>query len=366
MSVPDVLVVGAGVFGLSIALAARRAGLCVRVLEASHPGAGASGGIVGALTPHAPSRWRPMMAFQFRALLSMSDHVERLERETGLRVGYRRSGRVTPLVSEKSRAAAERDVEASPRKWGDAARFEILDAVPSELAGWIQPEAAPFGVVRDTVSARIDPRAYIRALAAAVGDDLICGARATWFDPETARVESSAGTFCADNLVLAGGASAWPLIRNRREDLAGSAVKGQAALVAADAVHLPVLYQDGLYVIPHSGGRIAVGSTSEKIFDRAEETDERLDALLDRARTMCPALATAAVTERWAGVRPKPPGREPLVGPWPAAPRTWLATGGFKISFGIAHAVADAVVAGIAGCPAPIPLPETFDPGARS
>ena len=71
-NVTDLLVIGGGVFGLTVARAARQAGMSVRVIEAARPGAGASGGPVGALTPHAPTRWRPMMAFQFQALLSLS------------------------------------------------------------------------------------------------------------------------------------------------------------------------------------------------------------------------------------------------------------------------------------------------------
>ncbi|MEZ5455225.1 MAG: FAD-dependent oxidoreductase [Lysobacteraceae bacterium] len=51
----EVLVVGGGVIGLSVALALLRAGRSVRVLERSHIGAGASHGNCGTLTPsHAP------------------------------------------------------------------------------------------------------------------------------------------------------------------------------------------------------------------------------------------------------------------------------------------------------------------------
>lgn len=360
---PDVLVVGAGIFGLSVAWAASQRGLSVRVLEVEQVGAGASGGIVGALTPHAPSRWRPMMAFQFEALSHLPEHIARLEAETGCTTGYVRSGRVTPLVSQKARAAAERDVLAAPETWGNRARHEILESVPEAAHGWIRPEAAPFGLVRDTISARVDPRAYMSALAAGLGDAISGGVRVTGVSGDG--VYAGAEFHPAGTVVLAAGWQVWDLVQPHLPDMAGQPVKGQSALFRADAGDLPVIYQDGLYIVPHAGGRVAVGSTSEKVFGHASDTDELLEDVIARARVICPALQQADVIKRWAGLRPKPPGREPVIGPLPDMPSVWLAAGGYKISFGIAHAVADAVVSGILRETPDLPLPDSFDP-ARS
>lgn len=357
---PDVLVVGAGIFGLSVAWAARRRGLSVRILEAEQPGAGASGGIVGALTPHAPSRWRPMMAFQFEALTRLPGYIAALEAKTGCRTGYVQSGRVTPLVSGKARASAERDVLAVGDTWGDRAGYEILEDVPEAVQGWIRSEAAPFGLVRDTVSARVDPRAYVRALASGLSNSLVGGTRVTAVRADG--VFAGEAFHPAGTVVLAAGWQVWDLVQERLPDMMGQPVKGQSALFRADSDNLPVIYQDGLYIVPHAGGRVAVGSTSEKTFDDPGGTDGLLDAVIERARRVCPALERAEVIERWAGLRPKPPGREPVIGPLPDMPSVWLAAGGFKISFGIAHAVADAVVSAILKETPDLPLPESFDP----
>lgn len=362
----DVLIVGAGIFGLSVAWSCRQAGLSVRVLEARAPGAGASGGVVGALTPHAPSRWRPMMVFQFRALLALSDRIAEIEAATGHACGYARTGRLTPLGSEKARAAAERDAAAAPETWGAAAHYHIVEQVPEDLTGWIRPQAASHGLVRDTVSARVDPRAYVAALVAGLGDAITTGVAVRSINPVLAEVETATGVIGASHLVVAAGWQGWDLLTPHAPAMTGGAVKGQAAVLGVEAAHLPVIYQDGLYIIPHGAGRVAVGSTSEKRFTDPVATDGQLDDLLSRARDVCPALAQAPVLERWAGLRPKPPGREPVVGPLPEAPRTWVAGGGYKISFGIAHAVGDAVAAALTGAPARNPLPASFEPGAQS
>ncbi|MFN3500185.1 MAG: NAD(P)/FAD-dependent oxidoreductase, partial [Pannonibacter indicus] len=96
---PDVLVIGAGVFGLSTARAAAEAGLSVTLVEADQVGSGASGGVLGALMPHMPARWNAKKAFQFEALAGLEGHIARLEAETGLETGYRRCGRVLPITT---------------------------------------------------------------------------------------------------------------------------------------------------------------------------------------------------------------------------------------------------------------------------
>jgi acetaldehyde dehydrogenase (acetylating) len=48
----------------------------------------------------------------------------------------------------------------------------------------------------------------------------------------------------------------------------GGPVKGQAALLDAGApADLPLVYHDGVYVLVHQNGLVAVGSTSEREFE---------------------------------------------------------------------------------------------------
>ena len=109
----------------------------------------------------------------------------------------------------------------------------------------------------------------------------------------------------------------------------------------------------------HDGGCAAVGSTSEDAYGDAASTDGRLDDVVARARALVPALRDAPVAERWAGIRPKAAGRDPLVGPLPGRPNVIALTGGFKISFGVAHRLAASALDGILGTDL-APLPAGF------
>jgi glycine oxidase len=125
----------------------------------------------------------------------------------------------------------------------------------------------------------------------------------------------------------------------------GQPVKGQSALLKADVdPSLPTIFRDGLYVIAHEGGHVAIGSTSENRFEEPYSTDEQLEVLLKKARALVPMLADAPVIERWAGLRPKAIDRDPMIGPHPVHANLLALTGGFKVSFGLAHRLAEAVV----------------------
>ena len=65
----DITIRGAGIFGLSIAWVCVCRGAKVQIIDPNGPGAGSSGGLVGALAPHVPENWNPKKAFQLDSLL---------------------------------------------------------------------------------------------------------------------------------------------------------------------------------------------------------------------------------------------------------------------------------------------------------
>jgi glycine/D-amino acid oxidase-like deaminating enzyme len=167
----------------------------------------------------------------------------------------------------------------------------------------------------------------------------------------------------ARRLVVAGGQAAFDLIERLTGERIGRGEKGQALLLDGKGLEKqPAIYCDGLYVVPHDDGTVAVGSTSDRTFQDDAPSPERSRELLARATAFCPSLAGRPMLSDWAGIRPRCHKRDPLAGRLPGFRSVFAATGGFKISFGIAHLVADALVAEMTGRVAEHPLPETFRP----
>lgn len=336
----DITVIGAGVFGLATAWACARRGARVRVIEARRIGAGASGGVVGALAPHVPEAWNPKKAFQLDSLLMAGGWWQDVAQAGGIDPLYARAGRVQPLADAAAVELARARAAGAAALWQGRADWRVLRV--ADAPGL--PVHSPSGyIVHDTLSARIAPARACAALAAAIR------ARGG------AIVEGQRPGNIAGPVVWATG---WEGLRDLGAALGrdmGCGVKGQALALRLDAQGLPQVFADGLHIVPHGDGTVAIGSTSERVWDDAQAVDARLDALHARAVAACPALAGAPVVARWAGVRPRAPSRAPMLGPWPGRPGWFVANGGFKIGFGMApkaaEVMADLVLDGVGRVP---------------
>jgi glycine oxidase len=342
----DLVVVGAGVQGLWIGRKARAAGLSVAIVEAETSGAGASGGLLGALMPHMPLPWGDKKRFQFDALVELETLVEELEAATGAKTGYRRSGRIMAIRSRRFRETAVDRAAATVEYWRHETGYFRLEVAPSDtFADWLDPREASHGVLVDTLAARIEPASYIAALKAAFiaeGGVLHEGWRFAMVDAgRQVAIAANGSEIVGERLVLAAGYRTFDIAQSLAGLDLGGGVKGQAALLAASLpARRPIIYDNGLYVVAHTRETCAVGSTTETDWTDATSTNEAIEARIAAARRLSPALREARVLRKWAGVRPKAWGRDPILGPLDAGGRVWLASGGFKITFGIAHAIA--------------------------
>lgn len=332
----DVLIIGAGIFGLTLARKLRHAGRSVLVAEAEAVGAGASATPLGVLAPHAPDNWNAKKEAQFQALTSLPDYLRDLEEETGIATGYARRGRLVPLTTENQHRAWARRIADAAQNWRGFASISLIERPDP---AWIAPDMAPFGAMQCGLTATIDARAYLAALAASIGDGVRPGLRLERLEEGTAFF-AGGERIAARLIVVATGAAAFAHLPPTVEgDPAGRGEKGQAAVLrlSAPVGERPVIYHDGTYVVPRGGEGVAVGATSERYFDDLASCDTLLDEKIDRARALCPALEGAEVVERWASVRPRSVDRGLLVGPHPTLEGVALATGGFKTGLAMAH-----------------------------
>jgi glycine oxidase len=318
----EITIRGAGIFGLSIAWACVRRGASVQVIDPNGPASGSSGGIVGALAPHVPENWNAKKAFQLESLLMAEAFWREVEETGGGLSGYARKGRLQPIFDDAALALAHRRAETAQALWKDNAVWQVVAATgapwePVSPSGWL---------IYDTLSALIHPRNACKTMVAAL---------------------TAKGVMIAQNaedqgqVVWATGVAGLEEMTASHTRMVGNGVKGQAALLAYDAAGLPQLFAGGVHVIPHGDGTVAIGSTSERDYTSADQTDAQLDDVIAAARAAVPALSDAPVIDRWAGVRPRSRSRAPMLGAWPDRPGHFIANGGFKIGFGMAPKVAE-------------------------
>lgn len=323
MASVDLTVRGGGIFGLAIAWECARRGARVHLIETAQIGAGSSGGVVGALSPHVPESWNEKKAFQLDSLLMAADWWDGVAAASGLPTGYARLGRLQPLADAAAVDLARARGAGAVALWRGQADWRVI---PATGAAW-EP-ASPSGfLVQDTLSARLHPRLAAAALVAAIrarGGVVTVGEGAD-----------------QGAVVWATGLAGLQALSDDLGRVIGGGVKGQALALRHDAGTLPQLFVDGLHVVPHADGTVAIGSTSEHQWQDPTGTDAQLDALHARAIAALPVLADAPVIDRWAGIRPRAKSRAPLLGAWPGRPGHYVANGGFKIGFGMAPKVAE-------------------------
>ena len=322
----DVTILGAGILGLSTAWACMARGARVKVIDPNGVAAGASGGILGALAPHTPENWNDKKAFQLDSLLMAADFWHGVVRAGGGDPGYGRVGRLQPIADDAALALARARAVTANKLWKGHAKWQVIPA--SEARGLIP--ASPKGLlIHDTLSARLHPSRACAALALAI--------RASG-----GRIVSEGSPEGA--IIWATGVAGLTDLSRSVSATVGNGVKGQAALLDADLGAQPQLFLDGIHIVPHSDGTLAIGSTSERDFDAPDGTDDALDDLLAKAFDALPQLATARVLHRWAGVRPRARSRAPMLGAWPGRPGHFIANGGFGMAPKIAEVMADLIL----------------------
>ncbi len=345
----DVIIVGAGVFGLWAARNAIRAGKKVLLLEKRKVGSGASGGFLGALMPHMPDRWNGKKQAQFEALVSLEAAIAELERDTGVSCGYRRCGRLMPVTNEKALAIVHARIEGATANWPGYAMEHWPTLTGTVAQGWLSQQVAAFGVQWDNLSARLDPRALISSLAMFVraNGDLQEGTQVTGL-ADHAVVLADGSRLEAEQIIVANGWEAYPLLQLWLQTLTGGeqvgrGVKGQAILLSFEHDNTaPIVYHDGAYAVPQSGARVAIGSsTVENWQGDPNWFDPQDTGFAGKAQALVPQLAGAPVLEQWAGVRPRnmlgPNFTQAWIGDMPGLKGVSARIGGFKTGMAMAH-----------------------------
>ena len=358
--------------GLWAAYFAEKAGINTLLLERDLLGQGGSNGLLGALMAYMPDQWDQKKQFQFEALASLEALAAELEAETGQKTGYRRSGRIMPLYSERQVKTALLREQAAAENWSlgqRSFRWSVVNKSPAD--GWPAGRDDVLAYVVEDFAAHVFPRSMVGVLCHFLKQARhvrVCeGTSVAGISEKSNHVNlADGGRIAFGKLIVSAGVEAFtllqPLFAPSGKPL-GRPVKGQAALLKAELdPALPVLFDDGLYVIAHEGGQVAIGSTSEDEFETELDTDEKLEALIAKAREAVPILADAPVIERWAGLRPRGVHREPMIGQITSYPDIIALGGGFKTSFGIAHVLAQHAIE-LACCKeeATKQLPDIFD-----
>ncbi len=330
---PDVIIVGAGVIGCSVAYHLAKSGARALVFDRGSPGQAsqASAGMLAPLseTP-GPS---PFLDLALESLRLFPPLAEELRERTGIDVGYRRSGVLRVAMSEEE----ERALRAR-RVWQEAGGFS---------SAWLDPararDAEP-ALTRDLRGAlyysqehQVSAPSLLRALsraAADLGATVREGANVESLLTENDRVVGvrvDQEPYRASQVVIAGGAWAGAWSQVVGVHLPIFPVRGQ--MIALRTVGTPlrhILFSHEGYIATKAEGLTYVGATVEEVGFDARPTAAGVAQLLSLIPRLAPGLSGATFSHAWAGLRPATPDRMPVLGQIPGWRDLYIAGGHFR------------------------------------
>ena len=303
---PDIVVAGAGIIGLALALELHHRGAIVLVVDTAAATGGAStaaAGMLAAQDPHNPAELSELSLYS----ISLYDRfLDRFTALSGLTVPYQTTSTLQYFEDGSTLRLAEKSVD------------------PRQLA------AAALQAVRSLKIQLIEHTSRLEISEHAGGITI---------RPEHGRA------IHANRLVHASGAwfSGPPVITPRK----GQMLRLQIPV----SLELREVHRSSsIYIVPRTHGPQAgsalIGATEEDAGFDLHTSQTVLDQLRQRAAAVLPTLGdpiAAPQVEAWAGLRPAAADRLPLLGQLPGSRHQWLAAGHYRNGILLAPATAVAL-----------------------
>ena len=326
MNTYDVVIVGGGIIGGSIAFELARRNLRVAVLDRQELMQEASWAAAGMLSPAPDSPAAiPLVPLGRASLALYPGFIDAVEETSEIRTGYHAGGALEVLCH----GDAERELStlvALHHGLGLA-----CEPLPLEEAQEMEPalgrDARAAAFLPDEAS--VNPRALTAALLTAskvtgaelrpgvdvislignnIGDNMRCAGVKT----------SGSETISAGHVVLAAGC--WTSQLSEAAPYAPTRpVRGQMVGLRNTGVPIcRVLRSERGYIVPRdlsTPQRLVAGSTIENVGYQKAVTSGGLEQILGAVNELAPSLAAAEILETWSGLRPGTPDQLPILGP---------------------------------------------------
>jgi glycine oxidase len=351
----DVVIIGGGVTGCSIAYQLSKAGVQVVVLERAEIAAEASSAAAGLLAPANVLTGPKDGADLFLASwLITPDVIQEIEEVSGMQVEYQRTGALHLVTNEEERQQMSKYAVVWQSHGFDSAwltkdevqQYEPLLNSSIEAALYI-PQAA-------SIRPRLVTQAYAEA-ARKHGAEIYEYTEVTGFQHSDSKVvgvkTANGATIECNRVVIAAGA--WSVEIGKWLDLTIPVFPARGQILSLKQPSTPLnhtVFGYDLYLVPKVDHTIYVGATVERVgFDKSN-TAGGVAWLLSNAIRLMPKLEDAAIANIWTGLRPFSQDSYPILGKAPGWENVILATGhgpgGFELSAITGKTIAELITTG--------------------
>jgi len=335
--VHDVLVVGAGLIGSSIAWLLSKAGCRVVLIDAGSFGGEASAAGAGMLAPGGEYR-KPSSAARFaiESLAMYPTFVRQLEKESGLSIDYRKCGAIE-VAYERERWRELRKRADVQRRFGISVQWLCLSSLSAVAPGLnLEGLRGALYYPDEACVAPVDLLRALRTVCHREGVKIRENSPVESIDAERGRVmvRVRERRISGRNLVLAAGA--WSSqIPVRRSGVAARIpqsfpVKGHLVGYQLLPGSLrPILRNGHHYVVQRKTGFTIAGSSEEQCGFNRNVNPDRISEICTAAGSFYSPISMLEPTREWVGFRPGSERQGPTLGRVPGT-NVWRAYGHYR------------------------------------
>ncbi|MDP9205053.1 MAG: FAD-dependent oxidoreductase [Gemmatimonadota bacterium] len=349
----DVIVVGAGLIGLTTAVALAERAVSVTLIG-QHLAGEASPAAAGMLAPSVERASGPAHAFGVAARDRYPSYVAFLAERTGIDVPLNRLGILQVALSEKGIKGLQKPALPSSTWLESRDLHELEPALSHALGAMLNPDD---GSVDNVVL--LEALNLIVSMSSRIGlvQEIVVAIEAS---ADSAAVTTATGArYNARRVVVAAGAWAGQ-IAGAHFARAVTPARGQLVSYSRSPLR-HVAYGPRGYVVPRGAVTIG-GSTVENVGFDSGTTASGVKKVREGSEEICPRLASAAQIRAWAGLRPVTPDMLPILGVDPDRPALLYACGHSRNGVLMAPLTGDLIADVVTGTPLSHDLSQ-FRPG---
>jgi glycine oxidase len=328
----DVAVIGAGVIGGAITYELAARGASVTLVDARGAGQGSTQAAAGMLVPYLEGFGRPLLPLAAKSLEMYDGFIQRVSRDSGMAVGYRRTGSLQVATADEPLEQLE-SIAAGAKAAG--IDCEMLDAnTAKQIEPQLTPEVSAALLVR--THGFVFPLDLTGALSAAAikhGARVCVPARAERVSSHRDEIEVHVDhdRLRTHHVVIAAGSWSGQIVIDGVPPLPVKPIRGQLVQLAWDGPPLNrILWGSRCYLVPAGPNTILVGATVEDAGFDERTTVAGVRDLLDAACDLVPHLWQAAFVRARVGLRPATADEMPIIGRSAKIPGLVYATGHYR------------------------------------
>lgn len=325
----DVVVIGGGIIGSSIAYYLTKEQMDVALIDEGQLGEKTTKAAAGMLGAHSESDGDFSLFFPFArsSQLEYKQLKDELYELSGIDIGYRTGGILKLAFTEQDLQSLVSLLKQPTVNWLND--YEVNLLVPD-----ISKNVIGAAHIADDVN--VNPKNTCEAFtksAQVLGASIFeyCHVHEIENGHNQYKVKTAKGHFYAKHVVIATGVYSNPLLENLGISEQLSPVKGESIIVQHDKPLLHhTLFYDKSYIVPRNNGQLVIGATMLQDDWSDSISLNSVEALINRAKTMLPSSSDWRFHGFTAGLRPTTFDGHPFISRHPEEEGIFIACGHFR------------------------------------